>query len=189
MSDEIESRFPFRAAADVAQSILDRLRPCCERMQVAGSIRRLCKEVGDIEILLIPKMMDVKIDLIESVPVSAAGQEIEAMIEAGTITKRLNSKGSPTWGPLNKYAVHVASGIPVDFFNTTAENWWVSLVVRTGSAETNLLLAKGANRQNKTLQSYGAGVLDRKTGAVEVCTSEEQVFRACGVPYRQPKDR
>jgi DNA polymerase/3'-5' exonuclease PolX len=184
-----EQVYPFKQAAAVAQELLDRLRPYCEQMQVAGSIRRLCKEVGDVEILFVPKFEEQKVNLLDVENVSMADRALSKMLEDGTITKRLNAKGQSMWGPQNKFAVHAATGIPVDFFATTPANWWVALVVRTGSKETNLLLTTGANKQNKTLQSYGCGVLDRRTGAVEVCNSEEDVFRLCQVPFRKPQDR
>jgi len=46
-------------------------------------------------------------------------------------------------GPLNKLAVYVGSGIPVDLFATTEECWFNALVCRTGSAETNVKIAVG----------------------------------------------
>jgi hypothetical protein len=57
------------------------------------------------------------------------------------LTKRKNKNGVTTWGTLNKLATHATSGIGVDLFATTHDRWFVSLVVRTGSKETNLSLA------------------------------------------------
>jgi DNA polymerase/3'-5' exonuclease PolX len=78
--------------------------------------------------------------------------------------------------------------VPVDFFATTPENWWVSLVVRTGSLEMNLELTKGANHLGRSLNVYGRGVT-RADGTVIPATSEEHVFELCGVKYRVPSAR
>jgi hypothetical protein len=41
---------------------------------------------------------------------------------------------------------------------TTRENWFVSLVIRTGSKDTNLLLTTGAQKLGRKLNAYGCGV-------------------------------
>ena len=53
----------------------------------------------------------------------------------------LDGSISYPWGTLNKLAVHVGSGIPVDPFATTVERWFVSRVVRIGSKEMYTMLA------------------------------------------------
>jgi DNA polymerase/3'-5' exonuclease PolX len=42
-------------AREIAKRVLVLLRPFCERAEIAGSIRRGKPEVGDIEIVVIPK--------------------------------------------------------------------------------------------------------------------------------------
>lgn len=38
----------------VANELVDWLRPACERIVVAGSLRRQCAEIGDIELVALP---------------------------------------------------------------------------------------------------------------------------------------
>lgn len=45
------------------------------------------------------------------------------------------------WGEKNKLAVHVRTGIPVDFFAATEANWWNYLVCRTGGEQNNIAIA------------------------------------------------
>ncbi len=91
-------------------------------------------------------------------------------------------------GALNKLAKHTASGVSIDLFATTRERWFVSLVVRTGSAEMNTQLAASALRRGLQLHAYG--VIERtKTGEQIVPQSEREVFELCGVPYREPRER
>ena len=50
-----EKKYPHAEAQAIAQEVVEQLRPHCERIVVAGSIRRKKSEVGDIEIVAIPK--------------------------------------------------------------------------------------------------------------------------------------
>jgi DNA polymerase/3'-5' exonuclease PolX len=120
--------------------------------------------------------------------VSVADEVCNELLRDGILAKRPNVKGHFTWGEANKLAVHVASGVPVDFFSTTEDNWWVSLVIRTGSKETNLKLTNGAIHLGRKLHAYGSGVT-MPDGSTRKAQSEQEVFELCGVPYLEPKDR
>lgn len=47
----------LRARA-IAENVIERLRPSCERIEIAGSIRRRKPEVKDIELVAIPKVFE-----------------------------------------------------------------------------------------------------------------------------------
>ena len=144
-----------------------------------------------MDLLLIHKVEPVKTGLFaeDVVTRNLAEQLIEDMLQRNALTKRLNvSGGISSWGPLNKHSVHVETGIPVDLFATTKENWWVSLVIRTGSKETNLKLTTGAQKLGRTLNAYGRGITD-EYGNVIAATSEQHVFELCNVPYLEPHQR
>jgi DNA polymerase/3'-5' exonuclease PolX len=89
-------------------------------------------------------------------------------------------------GSHNKLAVHAASGAPVDLFATTAEQWFVSLVVPTGSKDMNITLAASARKRGMQLEVYG--LLD-VNGERIFPQSEPEVFEGLGVPYREPAQR
>jgi DNA polymerase (family 10) len=187
MSDK--QKWPWSMAMPVAEELVELLKPCCERIAIAGSLRRLKPMVGDVEILFVPRMSERPDGLFDKKIVSVAHEVIEQKLKEGFFAKRPSKIGVFTWGESNKLAIHTPSGIPVDLFSVPAANWWVSLVVRTGSKETNLRLTTGANKLNRTLHAYGCGVTDRMTGQTTAATSEEHVFELCGVPYLKPKDR
>lgn len=187
MSDK-DKRWPAAEALPVAVEIAAALKPYCSRIVIAGSLRRKKPDVGDIEILYVPKTVDQPVDMFTSAPVSLADAFIATLLERGTIQKRPSKIGSFTWGDFNKFGVHAKSGIPLDLFGTTELNWWVSLVVRTGSKETNLRLTTGAQKLGKSLNAYGCGVTNAD-GSVTPAVSEEDVFELCGVPYLQPRER
>lgn len=175
-------------AIAAAYELKNALAPFCHRIEIAGSLRRGKPEVGDIELVFIPKMDDRQIDFFTVAPVDTAGEKIESLLAAGELTKRPNVNGDFTWGERNKLATHVTSGIPVDFFSTTKDNWWVTLVIRTGSKETNLALTMGAQSKNARLNAYGCGVT-WSDGTMTQAASEQHVFELCGVPYKEPKFR
>src|SRR5690348_17169554 len=119
LTEKLAERIPFEKAVVIADRILEQLRDVCEPglCVVAGSIRREALTVKDVEILFVPLMRDKQADFFATgEQVSQADIRLEEMFKRGVIAKRKNVDGKTTWGPLNKLAVHVESGIPVDFF-------------------------------------------------------------------------
>lgn len=189
-------RYPYGVALAVAQDLKNRLLPFCEKIEIAGSLRRHRAYVGDIELLFIPKLApnpqtlfaallgvgDAKMsDLTETA--------INRMVTDGVLAKRKNSKGSFIWGEQNKLAVHVASGIPVDLFSTTPEKWFMALVIRTGGKQTNVALAVAARARGMKLNPYGEGYTVLHSGRVIPCHSEFEVFNFVGLPFNKPEHR
>jgi DNA polymerase (family 10) len=182
-------RWPAAIAHKVAAELVAELQPRCEQISVAGSLRRAKAEIGDIEILFVPRIGQVHMPG-ELFPKSGslADELIEQWLAKGFIIKRHNVNGSTTWNTLNKLAIHASSGLPVDLFATTAKRWFVSLVVRTGSKEMNTALAGSALRRGMKLHAYG--VLEvTATGEQIIPQSEREVFERLGVPYREPAQR
>ena len=165
-------------AKNIAEEIGERLSPGCERLVVAGSIRRRKPYPGDIEILAIPKY-DGLADMLD--------REIQTLVMEGILDCRLNKLGRRVYGPKNKLVVHVPSGIGVDIFSTTDECWAVSLVVRTGGEKTNKRIAVAALRKGWHFRAYGDGY-DTPKGRLH-CASEREVFEAVDLSYLEPWER
>ena len=53
----MKEKHPLTEAQNIAEKLVDKLRPACERIEIAGSIRRQKAEIGDIEIVAIPKYL------------------------------------------------------------------------------------------------------------------------------------
>jgi hypothetical protein len=51
----VKPRYPAALALEVARELCAALKPHCEKLIVAGSLRRRKKDVGDLEILFLPK--------------------------------------------------------------------------------------------------------------------------------------
>ncbi len=175
----------------VADQLIAELSPHCDRICFAGSLRRRKPEVGDLELVYIPReeMRGDPDDIFHTPKFTNVTDLVIARLEGdGVLARRKNINGSEMYGEKNKLMIHVASGIPVDLFATTVENWWVTLVIRTGSKEMNLRLTNGAIARGGSLNAYGAGVTWRD-GHVSVTTSEKAVFDLCGVAYLEPHQR
>lgn len=184
----MKTKYPRKLALQAAAEICKRLEPWCERdrLKVCGSLRRGKAEVGDVEVVFVPRMVSEPLNLFERHDVSLADRELLRMVTHGILEPRPNSIGNKTWGPLNKLAVHCATQIPVDLFATTERRWWVTVVVRTGPKELNVRLVTSAQKQGMKFHAYGEF---SALGKEIHCESEEDVFRIAGVPYLHPRDR
>jgi DNA polymerase/3'-5' exonuclease PolX len=191
--------FPRSVALDVARKFVRLLKPRCERLVVAGSLRRRRKqEVSDVEILFVPKFIqDVDPNDLFGVKirVNAAEQAISALLTAGIVAKRPKSDGSFTWGESNKLAIHLDTGMPVDLFTATTENWFNYLVCRTGPADLNVRICNAAIERGWKWNPYGEGFTRKPCGRgpgwhdVARMDSERAVFEFIGLDYLEPWER
>lgn len=181
-------KYPRTQALAIAEELQAMLSPACERIAIAGSLRRGKPEVGDIELLFVSKKSQRPDGLFDSVEVNVCSEVCDMLLKHGILAKRPNVNGHFAWGESNKLAIHVASGIPVDLFATSLPAWWVALVIRTGSKETNLALTNGAMKKGASLMAYGIGVR-WSNGEITPAISEQHVFEMCGIPYVEPHER
>jgi DNA polymerase/3'-5' exonuclease PolX len=188
----------------VAQDLIDALTDHCERICFAGSLRRRKPFVKDVEILFVPKYSksderSPREDLFaapsEPKPVNNAEVVIENLLNAGLLAKRKNVNGREAWGEKNKLAVHVPSGIALDLFAATPENFYNYLVCRTGGAENNVRICSAAIARGWKWNPYGTGFSrlpasgDIEELELHPVMSEREVFEFVGLPYLEPWDR
>lgn len=190
-------RFENALARDVAQDFIDALSDSCERIQIAGSLRRRKPFVKDVEIVFVPKFrtgIAVRRDLfapLTAPKINLAELAIENLLRSGLIRKRQNVNGATAWGSKNKLALHGPSGIPVDLFTATPENFFNYLVCRTGGEQNNIQVASAAQARGWKWNPYGEGFsrakgLGREIRAIH---SEREVFEFVGIKYREPWKR
>lgn len=196
---EEKQKFPRSQAIPVAREIVQEIGAYCltpagedkPRLIVAGSLRRKKMEVGDIELVYVPVMVEGrKTDLFASPTLaSAVDVRLDYLLERGVLAKRLNARGSETWGEKNKLAVHIATGIPIDFFATTVSCWWNYLVCRTGPSASNIRIAEEAKKLGFTWRPYQGGFEDESKGIIYLTRSEREVFEFVGLRWCEPWER
>jgi len=168
------------------------LRPACQRIEIAGSIRRRRSDIGDIEILAVPT-----IDWTETGDLWGTNREIDLLQETiddlladGTLQPH---PADPKRGPRYAKFIHAGSGLQLDLFITTADQFGLLLLIRTGPAAYSQWLVTEARRRG---YHVAGGHLHRGglgCGAY-VCEAiptpdEADVYAALGLPFVEPGDR
>jgi len=153
------------------------LSPHCERIEIAGSVRRRKPDVGDIEIVAIPKTE--KLPGMFDPVVLRDGGFITAMRRFPIL------KGQPETG---KYIALQLHGIKADVFLATPDNWGLIYAIRVGSADfSHHTLAAGWVRAGyKSIEGMLTKVSTGKTVAVK---EEADLFNLIGVKYIEPERR
>ncbi len=112
-------------AESLAERVADELRPVCERIEVAGSIRRQCATVGDLELVVIPKRRGLWSDHGESL----LDEKLNSLVRYGRLIK---GKGGERY---KRFLFPAMDGLQLDLYIVTPERWGVVLALRTGPAE------------------------------------------------------
>lgn len=158
----------YNEALQVAELVKTQLEPHCERIAIAGSIRRKKPFVKDIEVVAIPKPYQT------------------GLFESGIAT--VVNRWEKMKGELPcKYTQRVLpEGIKLDLFFADAQNWGLILAIRTGSAEySHKVLASSWVKKGYRSEN---GYLCYK-GAIVAIPEEEALFQRLGLTYIEPDFR
>jgi DNA polymerase (family 10) len=149
-------------AQKFANQIVELISLFCDRIIVAGSVRRQKSQVRDVDIVLIPK------PLLWSRIISTLQKKMDAQVlKCG-----------------EKVAQLTIDGINVDLYSTNSKEWETLLLIRTGSAEHNIKLSIQARKMGMKLSHKGL-VRD----GIIVASTEEGIFKALGMEYVPPEER
>ena len=162
-------------ATEIAERIRAELAPHCERIEIAGSIRRRKPEVGDIEIVCIPKISEIGLFM---------GYDLAVDDDFCVLVNRWPAvKGKPT----GKYTQRILpDGIILDLFIARPENWGLILAIRTGSAGySNHVLAYGWVKAG--YRSID-GMLHKGSEKITV-REERDLFDLIGLAWSDPWER
>lgn len=120
----MKTRMAIKHAQPIMDHLIERLSPGCERIEVAGSIRRGCKVIGDFEIVAIPKLEST--GLFGHEAVSALDPILESM--TGDLFKPVKN------GPKYKQFLILTTkpSMSLDLFLTNADSWGYQMAIRTG---------------------------------------------------------
>ena len=180
-----DRRMPLAEADAFAAELLAEMSPACERIEVAGSVRRRKADVGDIEIVAIPRRAA---DLFGGAADSLLDARLARMARDGVVER---IKGGAYY---QQFRV-VAAGCKLDLFTPCAETWGLVYTQRTGSAAFAHRLVTPRDRWTSDgpgMLAIGLRVHRARLwrGDEHVPTPEEaDVFRVAGVPWVRPEDR
>lgn len=156
-------------AWEVAAALMDRLRAEApvDRMEAAGSLRRMRETIGDIDIL-------VTSDDPEAVMQSFVGLDAVAQVIAHGTTKS---------------SVRTEAGIQADLRVVPPESFGAALQYFTGSKAHNVKLREFAVRRGIKLNEYGAFRVhddgDERIGGRD----EEEMYAVLDLPWMPPEIR
>lgn len=159
----------------VAEHITDVLAPYCQRIEIAGSLRRKRPMIGDIEICAIPKR-----------PRNLLGEELRDqdteldLFLSGRLGDGLIKNG-------RKYKQFRYGRFTVDLFLPAPETWGSIYFIRTGSHEWNLWVMRTA-APSAGMKFEGGYLYDKAWNQI-VAAEEEDVFEALGLPFVPPQMR
>ena len=182
---------PYAQAKVLADEVVEILSGVCLKIDIAGSIRRKCVMVGDIEIVAIPKP-PTQLDMFDE-PVHGAAHELyDALLgyaEMGApFGYRLNVNGQKSFG--QQMMLLTYKGFALDVFCTTPEQWAVTLLIRTGSANFSksfAMLKHQGGRLAEGQRLHGWRITQNDL-PLETPT-EESVFDVTGNRWIAPEDR
>jgi len=159
----------LKEAETISQEIVEAVKPYCERIVVAGSIRRKKRWVNDIDIVLIPSNQGM----------------------VGYTLTDLMGRCKMGGGKLMRF--QHPKGIKVDIYIATLATWYTLVLIRTGSASHNIKLCRIARQKGMKLHADGSGIgtfIDCSGGeALSPMASEKQVFDTLELPWVPPEKR
>ena len=154
----------------IATELGNKLSPYCDRIEVAGSIRRGRAWVNDIDIVAIPHEEKI-----------LAGGFFNVQHLVASIT------GDQPHGG-HAYLACSYRRVSVDIYLAAPSSWGTLLLIRTGSKEHNINLCTMARDRGWHLHASGEGLFDGSNRRIAGDT-EAGIFAALGLPFIPPGRR
>jgi DNA polymerase (family 10) len=164
---EHRQRFVLDKALAAGEQIVTALRehPASERVELAGSARRMTESVKDLDVIA------TAAEPAELARAAAGLDLVEAAQNPGEAGVRLRTH----------------TGLKVDLRIVAPDQFGNLLQHFTGSKEHNMALREASVRQGLHVSEYG--VLDDATGKTHRCATEEEVYGVLGLEYIEPELR
>ena len=148
----------------IVRKIFHGLRSVPDRTVVAGSWRRGCDNIGDIDLVV----LDIDIDKVRKWFKKYADSVIVRKYDGAIIGGFMD-------------------GIRVEFYVTTLDSFGATLQFATGSAQHNIRLRIKAKRMGLKLSDKG--IFDRETGEKLGGKTEKEIYEILQEPYPRPHER
>jgi DNA polymerase (family 10) len=172
---KLGERHLLPAARATAEALAEHLasHPAVARIEIAGSLRRSCETIGDL-------------DLLVAVPAAERDSVIDRFLAAPAVLQTIE-RGS------TKAAAVVSGGMRADLRLVEEEEFAAALLHFTGSKEHNVALRSLAKSRGWTLNEYGlhphpAGA-DEARGSHFALDSERAIYARLGLAWIPPEAR
>lgn len=158
-------RVPLAEAEQYAEALVRRLRraPGVQRVTVAGSYRRRCDTVGDLDLLVVCDRP------------AAAVEALAADEDTAHVLARGQARAS----------VQLRSGLQVDLRLVSAGSHGAALHAFTGARPYVVAMRRRARRRDRKLSRHGVFAGERRLAGA----TEEEVFDALDLPWIPPELR
>jgi DNA polymerase (family 10) len=160
-------RFVLDRALAVGDQVVAALRahPASERVELAGSARRMTDSVKDLDVI-------------------ATASDPGALARAAAELELVEAAQAPGDAGVR---LRTHTGLQVDLRIVEPEQFGNLLQHFTGSKEHNMALRDAAVRKGLHVSEYG--VLDDATGETQKCETEAEVYALLGLEYIEPELR
>ncbi|MGO9821620.1 MAG: DNA polymerase/3'-5' exonuclease PolX, partial [Solirubrobacteraceae bacterium] len=165
--DGNSGRIVLNKALAVGEQLVAALRahPASDRVELAGSARRMTDSVKDLDVIATAK---------DPLALSKAAAELE-LVEAAQTPGDAGVR------------LRTHTGLKVDLRIVEPDQFGNLMQHFTGSKEHNMALRDAAVRKGLHVSEYG--LLDDSTGQTHRCDREEQVYELLGLDYIEPELR
>jgi len=164
----ILAELDLQPATKLANDLQAAVEVYCDRIEVAGSIRRQRPRVHDVDFVVMAKS-------------DGDWQKISEVL------KRLKAKQNCSGNQLIKAYLPCQNGLfQVDFYRAKPSTFGIHMLIRTGSAMHNCWLAGHAISKDMRLK-YSEGLI--RDGVSIAGEDESGVFAALGLPCPTPAER
>lgn len=178
----MKTKLAYGDALRIAQEVAHQIAPVCERVLIAGSLRRKKTEVGDIELVVIPQFASV-FDMF--------GSEIEQVSLLDPVLAALGCNLDASGNGGAKMRKFVYEDAPIDMFIQLSEDTWgVNATLRTGCADFSQWLV--TDKRHGGAKPAGLSFKDGRiweNGKALNTPDEADVFNALELDWIHPTER
>lgn len=160
-------------ALPLAEALVAQLQDVCDRVEIAGSLRRAKATVGDIEIVALPRHREQLL------------ARLDMLVHRGDAQQEIYNDGKKRWGP--RYRGLRWRGMRAEVFIAEPDSWGYILWLRTGPGDANHYVMTQIARHNAPFRFTGGFAL-ADDGKIPV-EDERALFGLLGMPEIAPAAR
>ena len=170
IAEQAELRTKWATADAIVAELLDHLRTTAgiEKMEMAGSYRRGCETIGDLDVLVEASDSGAVMDRLGEFP-----GVVEEIVRGDT-----------------KMSVRLESGMQIDLRVVPGESFGSALQYFTGSKDHNVAVRSRAKQQGLKVNEWGVFRIGEDGEETYVAgRTEQEVYSALGLPCFSPEMR